>query len=188
MRKLLILILSMFFLLAACGETANETGAAAEEDSTSNEETDSGSEEEADESSETEEAASENENSGESESSTYDEILLDDDNVKVVLTEIETESDDIFGDQHNIKMEIENKLDETIEVQSREVSVDGFMVDDMVVFSETVAGGKKSNAELTIMAFDEELPELNENIEFKLMILDEDFMEVTSADVTVDIK
>lgn len=193
MKKLLFLLFFSLFVLVACGDTDPKTEAAAEENDTSTAETDSDESEAAEEEGNKEEAAEEDEaveeeENEESESSAYDEVILDDDTAKVVLTEIETVRDEIFGDEHQIKLEIENKSDQTIEVQSREVSLDGLMADDMAVMSETVAAGKRANGELAIMAFDEELPELNENLEFKLVILGEDFMEITSSDVSIDIK
>lgn len=135
-----------------------------------------------------EENASENEGE-ESESSSYDEVLLDDDIATVTLKGIETVEDDIFGDEHKIKLEIENKSDKTIVVQTDQVSVDGLMVDDMVMFSETVAAGKKANGSLDIMSFDEELPELNENLELILIVLDDEtFDRISETDISVDLK
>lgn len=177
MKKVTILLMSLFVIigLAACDDGISE-----EKEVSSVESSDEAKEENAEE--------NEADNTEESESSDYNEVLLDDDIAKVELRGIETKEDDIFGDEHSVKLEIENKSDETIEVQAHEVSIDGVMVDDMVFFSETVAGGKKSNAELSIMALDDDLPELNENLELKLKILDDDFMDVSSTDVSVDIK
>lgn len=63
------------------------------------------------------------------------------------------------------------------------------MVDDMVFFSETVSAGKKANGTMNIMALDDELPELNENLEFILKVIDyESFMDISSTDVSIDIK
>ncbi|MEN2465921.1 hypothetical protein [Ornithinibacillus sp. JPR2-1] len=186
MKKLLLLMLSILVavVLVACGETETQEKSVDTVES-SNKSSETNNENADGEETEAEEAAEETE---ETESATYDEVLLDDENATVILKGIETVRDDVFGDEHNINLEIENKTDATIEVQAHEVSIDGFMVDDMVFFSETVAGGKKSNAKMSIMALDEELPELNENLEFKLMILDEGFMDISSADVSVNVK
>lgn len=185
MKKVLILFLSLFvaLTLAACGSESEEKEIG-EVDSEGEKQSEQ-EEVEASSDSEESEAAEESE---EVESSTYDEVLLDNDDAMVSLQGIETIRDETFGDEYKIKLTIENKLDETIEVQAHEVSLDGLMVDDMVFFSETVAGGKKSNAELSIMALDEELPELNENLEFKLMILDESFETLNDSVVSIDIK
>lgn len=124
-----------------------------------------------------------------SDSESYDQVLLDDDVATVTLKTIETVKDDIFGDEHKVKLEIENKSDKTIVVQSDQMSIDGLMVDDMVVFSETVAGGKRANGSLDIMALDDELPELNENLEFTLIVIDDEtFDRITETDVKVDLK
>ena len=170
--------MSLFVII---GLSACDDGSSEEKEVSSVESGDEAKEEESAE-------ESESENAEESEANDYSEVLLDDDTAKVELKGIETKEDDIFGDEHSVKLEIENKSDETIEVQAHEVSIDGVMVDDMVFFSETVAGGKKSNAELSIMALDDDLPELNENLELKLKVLDEDFMDASSTDVSVDIK
>lgn len=174
MKKALVLLMSLFVVgLAACGEDVEnkEIGNVNSEGNENTEQNDGN-----------------NNQNEENETSSYDEVLLDNEDVTVVLQGITTVSDDIFGDEHQIKLQIENKLDETIEVQAHEVSLDGLMVDDMVFFSETVAGGKKSNAELSIMALDEDLPELNENLEFKLMIFNEGFDTLNDSQVSVDIK
>lgn len=183
MKKVLVLLMSLFLVLtlAACGETETE-----EKDigsvETSGQSDDEGADVEDDEDEET------GEEDPDSEEKEFNEVILDDENATVTLTGIVTERDEIFGDEHKIKMVIENKSNATIEVQSREVSIDGFMVDDMVFFSETVAAGKKSNATMDIMTFDEDLPELNENIEFTLKIIDHDtFDDISTAEVSIDI-
>lgn len=180
MKKLSILLTSLLLALtlAACGETETEDKNVSGVNSSGQEET---VEPEGDEENE-----QEDEEDAEKELS---EVILDDEVATVTVTGIVTESDSIFGDEHKIKMLIENKSDSTIEVQSREVSIDGFMVDDMVFFSETVAAGKKANASMDIMALgDDDLPELNENIEFTLKIIDRDsFDDLSTADVSIDI-
>lgn len=185
MRKSLLLTMSLFvaLVLAACGSTETEGKDIGSVDTGKQENSSNANVED------NEGEATTNEDAEEDiDSTTYDEVLLDDEIATVILKGIETEKDEIFGNQHNVKLEIENKTENTVYVQSREVSIDGFMVDDNVIFSETVAGGKKAKGELSIMAFDDELPELNENIEFKLVVIDEGFMELSSADVSIEVK
>ena len=175
MRKFLLLLSIVFLVaLSACGETTSEEKEVA---SVNKDDTEKTNEEE------------ESDASEEPEESTYDEVLLDDDVAIITLVSIETVKDDTFGDEHKIKLEIENKSDETIVIQSEQVSIDGLMVDDMVAFSETVAGGKRANGNLDIMSFDDELPELNENLEFILLVLDDETYErISETDVSVDLK
>lgn len=130
-----------------------------------------------------------NEAETETESASYDEVLLDDEVAKVTLTGIETVRDEIFGDEYKIKLEIENKSDKTIIVQSDQVSLDGLMVGDMVFFSETVAGEKRAVGSMDIMALEDELPDFNENLEFKLIVIDEEtFSTISETPISVDIK
>ncbi|HHU20191.1 MAG TPA: hypothetical protein GXZ58_08280 [Bacilli bacterium] len=187
MKRLVVLFLSLFVVigLSACdGETTEkEIGTVSSGDENQSEQ-----EEESNDVDDAEENASENEDQ-ESESNSYDEVLLDDEVATVTLKSIETVADDIFGDEHKIKLDIENKSDKTIVVQSDQVSIDGLMVDDMAIFSETVAGGKRANGSLDIMSFDEELPELNENLEFILIVIDEEtFDRISETDISVDLK
>lgn len=182
MKRLLVIFVSLFVVigLSACdGET--------EEKEIGN--VTSSNEDQSEQNSDDEDKNATNGEEQNSESNTYDEVLLDDDVAVVTLKSIETVKDDIFGDEHKIKLEIENKSDKTIVVQSDEVSIDGLMVDDMVAFSETVAGGKKANGSLDIMSLDEDLPELDENLEFILIVLDDEtFDRISEIDVNIDLK
>lgn len=174
MKRLTILLLSLFVVLglAACGETEDKPIDSVETSDDSNDSKDV--------------AKAETEGA---EDTSYDEVLLDDDVALVTLKGIETVRDDVFGDEHKIKLLIENKSDKTIIVQADQVSIDGFMVDDMVFFSETVAGEKKANGNLDIIALDEELPDLNENLEFILVVIDEEsFERISETDISVNIK
>lgn len=187
MKKLTVLFMSLFVAigLAACdGETTEkEIGTVS-----SGNENQSEQEEGSNDANNAEENASDNEEE-ESESSSYDEVLLDDDVATVTLKGIETVEDDIFGDEHKIKLEIENKSDKTIVVQTDQVSVDGLMVDDMVMFSETVAAGKRANGSLDIMSFDEELPPLDEELEMILLVIDEEtYDRVIEEQINIEIK
>jgi|SRR5690625_1853921 len=162
MKKALTLLLSLIVAvaLAACGNT-EETKEVAKVDKESNEVVENESEE-----NDTEEVEEE---------SSYDQVLIDSDTASVSLEGISKVSDDIFGDSHVIKVSIENKSDETIVIQTDQVSVDGLMVTDNVFFSEEVAAGKKANGKIEIQMFDdEELPPLDEELEMILKVINEE--------------
>jgi len=120
----------------------------------------------------------------------YDKVLLDDKGVKVKLTSIEKVTDDFWEEEYyQVNLEITNNSNETIEVQANETSIDGKMVDDMVVFSETVSSGKFSETKMIIEGFEEELPELNNELEFKLVVWGHDNMDLDIEDnVTIEAK
>jgi len=173
MRKIFILMFLAIitFGLTACGEEATEkevesVGASGKEDK----------EEEAD----AEDATSEKEEVG--------EVIADDDHIKATLVSVEHIEDETFDEElYEVNIELENKTDETLEVQANEVSIDGTMVDDLVFFSETVAGGKSSNGVLTIQNYDGDLPTMDNDIEFILSILNEETFE-TIADHDVNVE
>src|SRR5699024_5481903 len=99
------------------------------------------------------------------------------------------EKDDLFDEEsYTVNMLIENNLTETIEIQAHEVSADGVMIDDQVFFSETVAGEKQANAKLKIENYDGDLAELNESLEFKLIIIGEDWDTIEETNVSIEIK
>lgn len=122
----------------------------------------------------------------------FNQEIVDNDNVKATLISVERKTDDIFGDSVEITFEVENKRDDTIEVQAREVSADGKMIDQsMLTMSQEVASGKKADAVLTVQNYEEdgELPAMEENIEMLLHIFSWDNMDFTEDhEVTIDLK
>lgn len=171
MKKILLLVTAAIFLLSACGETNEEPKEVSKVEKESNES-------ENNESEETEGEAS------------YDEVLIDSDIAKITLEGISNVTDDIFGDSHVIKVSIENKSDDTIVIQTDQVSVDGLMVTDNVFFSEEVAGGKKANGKIEIQVFDdEELPPLDEELEMILKVISEETYETIEEEkINIEIK
>lgn len=178
MRKYLLLMFLVFgLILAGCGESSSE------EKDVSSVETSS----ETEESEEIDEAEEASEEEVESEVEEVGEVIADDDNLKATLINIEKVEDSLFDEEYyDINIEIVNKRDDTIEVQAHEVSADDVMIDDMVFFSETVAGGKTANATLKIQNYDGELPSLDNHLEFTLMVFDEGFEVVTEEDVRIE--
>ena len=158
MKKYLLLIMSLFIALylVACGKVVTEKKQV-ESVSTAKDE----------QSSDVVEQVEETED--ESEIRDFNEVIADTDNLKATLISIEKVVDTTFNDEYyNVNIEIENKREDTIEVQAREASADGRMIDDMIVFSETVAGGKIADATMRIKNYDGDLPPLEDNLEFIL--------------------
>ena len=145
----LSIILGITLVVAACGEEAADSGSGAME-------------------------GSERGNVHE-----LDQEQGDNESGKAVLTSIEYIEDDIFGDAIEITFEVENKRDDTIEVQAREVSADGKMVDEsMQSMSQEIAGGKVADAVLTIQSLEgKELPSMEENFEMLLHVFSWDDMD-----------
>lgn len=156
-RYLLSIMLSITTLLfAACGDTEEkvvqnvESGESEETEGTDSADSDVDSEN--------------------AEDRTFNEVIVDNENIKATLLSVVEEKDDIWGDSIVITFEVENKRDTTIEVQAREVSADGKMIDEsFIIMSTEVASGKLADAKLKIQPLgDEELPDIEENIELKL--------------------
>lgn len=162
MRKMLFaMLLTLSLVLVGCGETENLGGTVTNDASNT---------ENADESNNAE-AAVENDNEEENE---VNQVIVDNDSYKVTLLEILKKTDEIFGDSIEVVYEVENHLDKTITLQARDVSADGYMVDETLLsMSQDVVGGKKAKAVLSIHDFEGyDFPELEEDIEMVLHIFD----------------
>ncbi|WP_276699641.1 hypothetical protein [Romboutsia ilealis] len=105
-------------------------------------------------------------------------VLVDDDLAKIVVTE--KFNDEIFGPSY--KVSVENKTDKKIIVQTRDVSIDGVMEEP--IFSVEVTAGKKANDNMTFMNI--ESLEALKNLEGKLVIVDENFSDIKSYDMTIE--
>lgn len=183
MKKwLMALILGSAAALAACGSEEADAPAddAAEKPA---EETSSGS------SGTTEKGSAEK--TDDNFSKEYNEVIVDNENFKATLVKAEHIVDKEWDEEKfNVTFEVENKREDTIEVQAREVSADGKMVDDMMLnMSQEVAAGKLADAVLTIENFDGDLPSLEDNIEMVLHIFSWDNMDYEEDHpVSVDLK
>ncbi len=116
------------------------------------------------------------------------EVIVDDANVTITYQGTTTQEDDIFGKTASIKFQIVNKMGNSIEVQSRELSTDNVMVDDtLIAYSETIAAGKTANTSLDISEYEGyEFPTFNENIETTLIVMNGDTWD-TIAEYPVNI-
>lgn len=177
MKKLLFLLMASLVLVACSDDEPQEkeVGSVESSDKANN--------------SNNEENNNANENDSNEEVTTeeVEEVIVDDDYIKATLVNVEHIEDDIFGDSHVVNIKLENKTSDKLVVQSEDVSIDGTMVDDMVVFSQDIAGEKNANGKLEIMSFEDDLPEMNDNIEFTLIVIDdESFDRVAEHEVKID--
>lgn len=120
-----------------------------------------------------------------------EQVVLDNDQYMVKVVDFVVKEDSFSGQEAKVILEVENKTDQTIEVQSREGSVDGEMFDDAFVLSETVAPGKTAKMSLSLseMWLDEdaqEFPEFNDYLETNIVLLDDGFQELESVPLRID--
>lgn len=152
---------------------------------------DGGSEEKEVSSVESSDKADNNEKEGEEATSDVKEVgevIADDDYIKATLVNIEHVKDDVFDEEkYVINIDLENKTENKIIAQARDVSIDGTMVDDMVFFSEEIAGGKNAKGKMEIQNYEGDLPTMDDNIEFILFIVDDEtFEDLSEHDVKVE--
>lgn len=100
-------------------------------------------------------------------------VVLDSDGVKVTVKELSTEG--FMGPE--LKMLIENNSGKDLTFQSRNISVNGYMV--QTIMSVDVANGKKANDSMILMSSDLELCGITTiaDIEFSLHIFSSDDWE-----------
>ena len=189
MKKILVFLASMsLFLLAACGESTTEE--------VSSELKKEAETEKAEAEKKKEEVTEEVEEESEEATTDVEEVnqnIADDDIVKIDLINVERVTDEFMGDSIKVNFEIENRSDVKIVVQSRDLSIDGYMADDFSSMSAEVMPGKKAKDSLTIdeMFLDEgeELPKLEDTLEMSLLVADyETFEDINSYDVHIDFK
>lgn len=104
-------------------------------------------------------------------------VLVDDDLAKIVVTG--KGIDEVLGPKYTFL--IENKSDKKIIVQSRDTSIDGTMEDNL--FSVDVMPGKKANGDMVFSNI-ENIDGLK-NLEGKLVICGEDFMDIQTYDMNI---
>ena len=116
----------------------------------------------------------------------YNQEVVNNEKITATIIDVKKE-EEVF----QVTFEIENKSDKTIIVQSREVSADGKMIDDSMIFmSEEVSGGKKADAVLKIQNYDEEkeFPTIEENMELLLFVVnDDDLTSYEEYPVTIEL-
>ncbi len=137
----LILVLALFILMAAASGSSDTKETKGITDKTR--ETADGAGETAQEAEKTEEETPE-ETSSSAQVTIEEQVLADQDDVKITAKEYVTDS--IWGD--GIKLLIENNTDKNISVSCHALIVNNYMITDL--FSASVASGKKANETLSL--------------------------------------
>lgn len=113
-------------------------------------------------------------------------------NIYAKLVSIEHIVDKEWDEERiEVTFDVENKRQDTIEVQARQVSIDGKMVDEALLSMSTeIAPGKKADAVLTIQDYSGgELPEMKDNLEMVLHTFSWDNYDFEEDhNVTIDFK
>lgn len=106
-------------------------------------------------------------------------MIVDNETIKATLISVEKIVDTDWDEEKvEVKFEVENKREDTIEVQAREVSADDKMIDDMMLSMSTeISSGKRADAILTIQNYEGDLPVIEENIEMLLHVFSWDDMD-----------
>lgn len=106
-------------------------------------------------------------------------VIVDNETIKATLISVEKIVDTDWDEEKvEVKFEVENKREDTIEVQAREVSADDKMIDDMMLSMSTeISSGKRADAILTIQNYEGDLPVIEENIEMLLHVFSWDDMD-----------
>lgn len=176
MKRLVILGLTSASLLSltACGSEGNSTTETANNSVESVEKVD--------------ESANEKEDTGKTE---YNQDIVNDEVVKAKLMSIEhIINKDVNEEKYVVSFDIENKLDKTIAVQAREVSINGRMVDEgLLTMSTDISAHKTAAAKLEIQDYSSgELPELTGDLEMDLYIIDwenPEFEHIVPVKITI---
>ncbi|MBC5647536.1 hypothetical protein [Christensenella tenuis] len=98
---------------------------------------------------------------------TTQQVLVDQDGILITYNGLQ--ENELWGQE--LKITIENNTDQPITVQTRDVSLNGYMIDP--ILSADVAAGKKSNSTITIMESDLEANGITtfETIELRLIAI-----------------
>lgn len=110
---------------------------------------------------------------------TFDQEIVDNEQIKATLISVEHIKDKTWDEERiQVKFEVENKGDTTVAVQAREVSADGKMLDESLLsMSQDVSAGKRADAILDIQNYDGDLPVIEEDLEMILHIFSWDDMD-----------
>lgn len=182
----IVLVLTIVLSLAACGTDSRvkEPASVSSENSQNAEKetpADNGSHAEAEEKPDpTEEEPTATTNL---EATVEETVILDESNVKVTVKGLSMDG----WSGPSLKLLIENNSDKALTFQTRNSSVNGYMVE--TIMSENVAAGKKSNTDLTFSSSELELAGITEiaDMEFSLHVFDSDSWDdyLDSAQISV---
>lgn len=153
----LIYILSMCFLLVACGSTTNDINV------------NDGNDKSPDNTRNVNESNKDDEKQTESNTTMTEKVLADSKGVKITAQSLDSS---LLGP--SLKVLIENNSNQNITTQARLVSINGYMVDSS--FSADVAAGKKMNDSIVFLLNDIENDKIGDigEIELQLAVFDSD--------------
>ena len=118
-------------------------------------------------------------------------IFADDEFFYIEFKELKEDESDYFGTVHEFVFEVHNKTDMNIEIQARSVSIDDFMLDDLMYsLSQNIAPGKKANAIFTVkdLLGDGEMPDMVGNLEMEFHIFNwDDFSESVDYPILINL-
>src|SRR5699024_5107540 len=120
---------------------------------------------------EKEEADDEADEEEEEEKQEINKEIVDNDDFTIDLISVEKKVNTEYNEEKiEVKFEVENKRDDTITVQAREVSADGKMIDPTIASMSTdISSGKVADAILNIQDYEgDDLPEIEEDLELIL--------------------
>lgn len=162
-RIIVTLFIAAALALSACGGSSSESAEAEDAQSMS-------TEEKADSLSASAEDDEEDSTETEADDSDFSQIIVDEDNIKFEITEIE--HDNFWG--YAWKVSLENNTDETLVFTIDDVSVNGVMSNPY--WAETVTAGHKANSEISWMSSDFEENDIEKvtEVSFELRVYDDD--------------
>lgn len=116
-------------------------------------------------------------------------VLVDDANVKITFTGLKESTNSIMGKEAKLKLDVENKTDKDIIVQSDKISVDGTMFKS-VAYSEEITPNSKSSSSIHFMELDKdtEFPKFKDNVKGEIVILSADFDRIATHKFNLSFK
>ncbi len=100
------------------------------------------------------------------------EVIVDNENVKITLLEIVNIDDTEKGKEFQIKFDIENKTDFIIGTDAQKVSINEEIIDETIIMmTGDIEAGKTGVSTVRIMELDGfEFPEIKGDIEFEIFL------------------
>lgn len=111
--------------------------------------------------------------------------LYDEGGIKIIYKN--TTKDDLFDDI-NMNLYIENNTDQSITIQARDTSVDGYMMDPTM--SIDIEPGKKINDDLSFSSYDLEENSITtfSSVETSFLIMDDNYDDIALVPVSLEVE
>ncbi|WP_067837411.1 hypothetical protein [Amphibacillus sediminis] len=194
--KLLIMLLSTYFILSGCGSVFRDIAGSKPTEEPPTTVVDDDTIEENDVDNQHVVESDESDQQDVEDKSVEGEYLIelnqpiaDNEDFSATLVSIEKIIDEYWDEERiEVTFDVHNKTDETVTFQARDVSVDGRMVNERILYmSQDVASGKSAYAVLTIEDYNGgKLPAFETDFEMRLHVFSfENYDYENSADVRV---